>query len=100
MGKLYRKEERLGKTSLSIEQVIDIAQDYIKSQDIPYEMDIESIIFDDSFYLDNKPVWYISINDIRNIGHFLDAEDTLVISDNQKCIKYLINCHGRIVKTF
>lgn len=100
MGKMYRKEEIPGKTNLSIEQVIDIAQNYVKSQDIPYEMDTKRIIFDDSFYLDEEPVWYVEINDIRNIGHFLDAEDTLVISDNQKCIKYLINCHGRIVKTF
>lgn len=45
-------------------------------------------------------VWYIDIDAERNKGHFFDAQETLVISDKEGLIKYLLNCHGRVEKHF
>ena len=86
-----------GKTNLSIEQVIQIARQYVDSQKEEYEINSQRILFDEEFDVESESVWYIDIISLINKKRWPNDYETLIISDKEGVVKYVMNEHGRLM---
>ncbi|MCM1254089.1 MAG: hypothetical protein NC321_14820 [Clostridium sp.] len=87
-------------TKLKYEEIIAIAELYIKSQKEPYEMDTKNILYDTNSYVINEPVWYVNVIPKKVKETWPDAYECLAISDREGRVAYVHNDHGVVVKMF
>lgn len=88
------------KTNLKFEDIIEIAERYIKEQGEPYEIDTKNILYDTNSYVINEPVWYVDIISKKIKERWPDAYISLAISDREGRLAYVQNDHGIVVKKF
>lgn len=100
MGKLFRVDELSIKTNLTKDDVIKIAEEYIKLQKDEYELYDNIILYDDNSDVTNTPVWYIDIISVLVKKTWPDASFTLEISDVTGKVVCLYNDHGVMVKKY
>lgn len=97
LNHLYKLKDINFETRLKIEQVFEIAYEYISRHDSEGRIDKNTILYDkkDDIFLEG--VWIITIDPSKDSG-MLDNSYSLVISDcNEKAV-YLISNHGRVIK--
>ena len=87
-------------TKLNCEDIMAIAELYIKSKDEPYEIDTKNILYDTNSYVINEPVWYVDIISIRLKEKWPDAYISLAISDREGRLVYVQNDHGVVIEKF
>lgn len=87
-------------TNLKCNDIIKIAEQYIKEQEEPYEIDTKSILYDTNSYVINEPVWYVDIISEKIKERWPDAYISLAISDRERRLVYVQNDHGIVIKMF
>ena len=87
-------------TKLKYEDIIAIAELYIKSKGEPYQIDTKHILYDINSYVINEPVWYVNVISKRTKERWPDAYDCLAISDREGRVVYVHNDHGVVVEMF
>lgn len=85
-------------TKLKFEDIIGIAELYIKNKGEPYEIDKENILYDTNSYVINEPVWYVDIIAKRVKDMWPDAYISLAISDREGRLVYVQNDHGVVIE--
>ena len=99
-GKVYRFDQIDFQTNLTVDEVIRIVKEYLRMQNEPHEID-RRIIYDTKSLLSDEPVWYVDVIPLsmKEKG-FLDAYDSIAVSDRRACPVYITNQAGRIIKEF
>ena len=89
-------------TKLKCEDIIAIAELYIKSKEEAYEIDTKNILYDTNSYVINEPVWYVDVISEREKEKWLyaDAYISLAISDREGRLVYVQNNHGVVIEKF
>ena len=87
-------------TKLKREEIIAIAELYIKSKGELYEIDTTNILYDKKSYVTNEPVWYVDVISKRVKEKWPDAYISLAISDREGRLVYVQNDHGVVVEKF
>ena len=91
-------------TKLKYEDIIAIAELYIKSKGDPkagpYEIDTESILYETNSHIINEPVWSVPVIPKKIKGRFSDGYEYLSISDREGRVVYVQNDHGVVVKMY
>lgn len=100
MQKILKLEEVNFETHLKINDVIEIAEMYVKEKDEPYEINKKNILYDFESYVTNEPVWYVDVISLKVKEIWPDAYDSLAISDREKRLVYVQNDHGVVVQKF
>lgn len=97
---LYNVDEIDFPTVLNPDQVIEIAEEFIKSMSESYEIRKGCILYDKNSRVVNEAVWYVDIICIKNKKTWPDAYETLAISDIKGKVVYHSNDHGRPIGIF
>ena len=100
MGKMYNIKKIDFKTKRNPSDIIEIAKSYIEHQDEIYEIDENSIVYDQESHVTKKPVWYISVISLKTKEIWPDAYDTLAVSDDEGRLVYVMNDHGVVVELY
>lgn len=87
-------------TKLKYENIIAIAELYIKGKGEPYEIDTKNILYDTNSYVINEPVWNVNVISKKVKEMWPDAYDSLAISDREGRVVYVQNDHGVVVEMF
>lgn len=87
-------------TKLKYEDIIEIAELYIKRKEEPYEIDKKNILYDINSYVINEPVWYVDVISKRVKEKWPDAYISLAISDREGRLVYVQNDHGVVIEKF
>ena len=87
-------------TKLKCEDIIAIAELYIKSKGEAYEIDTTNILYDTNSYVINEPVWYVDVISKRVKEKWPDAYVSLAISDSEGRLVYVQNDHGVVIEKF
>ena len=87
-------------TKLKYEDIIAIAELYIKSKEEPYEIDTKSILYDTNSYVINEPVWYVDIISKKVKEKWADAYISLAITDREGRLVYVQNDHGVVIEKY
>lgn len=87
-------------TKLKYEDIIAIAELYIKSKGESYEIDTINILYDTNSYVINEPVWYVDVISKRVKEKWPDAYVSLAISDSEGRLVYVQNDHGVVIEKF
>lgn len=87
-------------TKLKCEDIITIAELYIKSKGEQYEIDTKNILYDTNSYVINEPVWYVDVISKKVKEKWLDAYISLAISDREGRLVYVQNDHGVVIERF
>lgn len=97
---LYRLEEIDFKTKMKDKDIIRIAEKYIEERGGEYEINMENILYNKKSHITNDAVWYIDVISSTVKKIWPDAYDTLVISDKEKRLVYVMNDHGVVVESY
>lgn len=100
MQKIFKLSEIDFKTNLKVDDIIKIADKYIKEKGEPYEIDKKNILYDPKSYVTNEPVWYVDVISIEVKEKWTEAYDSLAISDREGRLVYVQNDHGVVVEKF
>ena len=100
MQGILRLDEINFATKLKCEDIIAIAELYIKSQGEPYEIDEKNILYDTNSYVINEPVWNVNVISKRAKEKWPDAYISLAISDREARLVYIQNDHGVVIEKF
>lgn len=100
MGKMFNLKKIDFKTKQKPSDIIEIAKFYIDHQDEIYEIDENSIVYDQESHVTKKPVWYISVISLKTKEIWPDAYDTLAVSDDEGRLVYVMNDHGVVVELY
>ena len=87
-------------TKLKCEDIIAIAELYIKSKGEAYEIDTTNILYDTNSYVINEPVWYVDVISKKVKEKWPDAYISLAISDREGRLVYVQNDHGVVIEKF
>lgn len=87
-------------TKLNFEDIIAIAELYVKSKEESYEIDKNNILYDTNSYVINEPVWYVDVISKRVKEKWPDAYVSLAISDREGRLVYVQNDHGVVIEKF
>ena len=98
--KLIKLDKVDFKTNLKLDDIMKITDMYISRQEEKYEINKETILYNPQFDTTNGPVWYVDIIELKTKERFPDAYITLIISDKEKRLIYVMNDHGVLVETF
>lgn len=61
MQKMLKLNEVNFKTNLKVDDIIKIADIYIKEKGEPYEINEKTILYDPESHVINEPVWYVDV---------------------------------------
>lgn len=100
MEKMFKMSEIDFKTYLDEAEIWKIVDDYIKEKGEDYEVNKNSLLYDKKSYVTNEPVWYVEVIPMKVKEHWVDAYDSLAISDKEGRVVYVQNDHGVIVERF
>lgn len=87
-------------TKLKYEDIIAIAELYIKSTGEPYEIDTKNILYETNSHIINEPVWNVFVIHKKIKERWPDAYECLAISDREGRVVYVHNDHGVVVKMY
>lgn len=100
MQKILKLSEINFETNLKVDDVIKIADVYIKEKGETYEIDKKNILYDPKSYVTKEPVWYVDVISIKVKEKWPEAYDSLAISDREGRLVYVKNDHGVVVEKF
>lgn len=100
MQEILKSDEIHFVTKLKYEDIIAIAELYIRSKEESYEIDKNNILYDTYSYVINEPVWYVDVISKKVKENWPDAYITLAISDNEGRLVYVQNDHGVVIEKF
>lgn len=100
MQKILRLNEVNFETNLKIEDIIRIAEIYVKDQEEPYEIDKKNILYDTNSHVINEAVWYVYIIAERDKERWSDGYISLAISDREGRLVYVRNDHGVVIEMY
>lgn len=100
MQEILRLNEINFETNLKIEDIIRIAEVYVKGKEEPYEIDKKNILYDTNPYVINEPVWYVNVISRKLKETWPDAYTCLAISDREGRLVYVQNDHGVVIEMY
>lgn len=98
--KLIKLDKVDFETNLKLDGIMKITDMYISRQEEEYEVNKKTILYNSKFYTNNEAVWYVDIISLQTKERFPDAYITLIISDKEKRLIYVMNDHGILIETY
>ena len=91
---IFKVIEVEGKTRYTLNEILEIVKLFISNMNIQYDIETENILYDNNFYITDEPVWYVDIIARKIKAIWPDAFETMVISDLNGKVIYILNDHG------
>lgn len=97
-GKVLNEKEDIMETNITLSMALSIAKDYMSKYDLSGDI-LENLERTIRFYSDfdsvNGPVWLVMVSIAPN-DFFAENEYTIVISDKEASVKYIIDPNGHV----